>query len=379
MASELTERGALEPRAVEILTDRLLHELSYEELGEKYHCAPSTIHRWVHKWLAEKGRFELVDRRDGRMPAWVVGVDERLERALVTKTGIWRARVAHVSGAEAANADHYLGDPRAEAARAAHRAGDELHRALGEVAAEVLVNRLQRKSTVGVASGRGVAYSIDALAEQANRTALHGYDDVQVASLCGGVRVGSWASPDLRDLDADENALVLAAVLGVGRDAVTLMGPVTVDHDEAPSSGWSRVLNLALVGLGELSSGHHLLRERRHLGALAEPLARIARWQAREPRLVVAEIGHRLFPIRERGDLPTEFLAAIDQANRVVRAVPADALRQAHEVILVAAGAQKLNALVHLVTGRLPEAPIDRRNLILVTDAWTAESILARV
>lgn len=372
----------LEEKALELATDVLLRRIPYRELKKKYFAAPSTLNRRLHAWLRE-GRFELVDRRDERTPARVVGIDEALERLLVRRTGIWRARVAHISGAEAATTDQYLGDPRAESTNMAFKAGDELHRALGQVAAEFLALRLQRGGTIGVAAGRGVAYTVDSLAQLKKRgsTWLEGYQNSHVVSLCGGARVGSWASPDLRDLDADENAFALATVLGLGRDARTLMGPATVDQGDPPQWDWAMVLHLALVGLGVLNTGHHLLRERARLGPLAEPLNRIADFQSRDPSLgrSVAEIGHRLYPLRERAELPPGFADAIDEVNTVVRALPSETLRQAREVVLLAGGAQKLHALAPLVTGRLPGAPIELRNLILVTDAWTAESILANL
>lgn len=369
--SENVEADDLERNAREIAARRLLDQVSYRDLAHHYGYAASTIHRRLTGWLRE-GRFELIDRHDGGAPR-LLGYDEELENALVRRTALWRARVAHVAGAEAATTDKYLGNPHDLDVQLAFKAADDLHRALGHAcASQVLVHQLRRGIRVGVTSGRGVAYTVDSLVDNAW---AGGFEGVHVVSLCGGAKVGSWQGKDRRSLDADENAFALAVALGVSEQHVTLMGDATDDgHPQ-----WDFVApHLILTGLGCLNTGHHLLRPRARLGPMAAPLSRIERAQAADEhiRFAVAEICHRLFPVRE--DLPPGLLLAIEEVNSLVPAAPTEILKNAEVTILVAGGAQKLDTLSRLVAGQTA-APIDLRNLILVTDAWTAQQLLVRV
>jgi hypothetical protein len=54
-------------------------------------------------------------------------------------------------------------------------------------------------------------------------------------------------------------------------------------------------------------------------------------------------------------------------------------IKNAGETVLIAGGKQKVDALFGLLTGEYPQAPIDEKNLTLVTDAWTAETIIQRI
>ena len=368
---ENIEEDDLERNAREIATKRLLDQVSYRDLAHHYGYAPSTIHRRLTGWLRD-GRFELVDRVDSGAPR-LLGYDEDLENALVRRTTLWRARVAHVAGAEAATTDKYLDNPQERDVQLAFKAADDLHRALGHACAtQVLVHQLRRGLRVGVTSGRGVAYAVDSLVDH---PWAGGFEGVHVVSLCGGAKVGSWRGKDRRSLDADENAFALAVALGVPEEHVTLMG----DASEQGQPKWDFVApHLIIAGLGCLNTGHHLLRPRARLGPIAAPLSRIERAQAMDPRLrfALAEICHRLFPVRE--DLPPHLLEAIEEVNSLVRAAPPEVIKRAEVTILVAGGAQKLDALARLLGGHTP-APVDIRNLILVTDAWTAQQLLARV
>jgi len=57
---------------------------------------------------------------------------------------------------------------------------------------------------------------------------------------------------------------------------------------------------------------------------------------------------------------------------------PRKTLESAEEVILVAGGAQKEEALYHFVMGNCRDAPIDPARVTLITDSWTADRILER-
>lgn len=377
----------LDANALAIATELLLRRVegrrvSLRELAKQYHTTASTLHRRLAKW-AEERRFELVDRLDGGTTARALGRDSGLEQRLVEGTKLLRARVVRISGAEAAYTEEYLEDPGAQCALKAYRAGDALHRTLAEETAKYFFEHLRRDMTIGLASGRGVGFTIERLRElvENNPPWTRGNDSIRLVSLCGGARVGTWATPTDRDLDADENVFVLATALNVPQDNVSYMGGwISMDRDRPEQELPRYELDLALIGLGQLNTRHHFFHHygELQLGAVKEPLQRIKHWQSNNPALLhrVGEIGHRVFPVGGTEGLPEDLLEAIQEINKFIRAVPGETIGQAREAILVAAGAQKATVLSQLAKGMWSEAPIDPRGLTLITDAWTAEEIL---
>lgn len=140
---------------------------------------------------------------------------------------------------------------------------------------------------------------------------------------------------------------------------------------------------MALVGLEVLNTRHQFFLhhdQNVQLGAIAPYIKTLKELQSGDPALLdsVAGIAHHLFATGQR-EYPDRLLEAVDGINREVLVVPPERVRTADEVIMVAGGAQKLNALVDLLDGRCPGAPVDLDNLTLVTDAWTAEQVLERL
>lgn len=375
----------LENSALEITREYLLKRTHLAVLGQQYHAAPSTVHRRINKWLSE-GRFELVDKSDHQAVSRVIEVDTELEEKLVQKTKIWQARIVKVSGTEKAYTEQYMETAGNQYTQMAWRAGDELHESLGEVAAELILNRLKRNMTIGLSSGRGVGFATMKLGEIAQKmpSRVNGFENTRIISMCGGAHVGTWSIPSHRPLDADENVFALASILKVPvNNLVYNDGPTSIDpEDHRLMPDFKHDLDLAVIGLGQLNTGHHFFRyiDTAQLRAVAEPLHRIKSWQAGNPVLVekVAEIVHRLYPIGDQ-DMPAEFLAAVREINRSMNAIPPEKIKNAREVILIAGDRQKLNALYELLSGGCPEAPITKSNLTLVTDSWTASTVLQRM
>lgn len=371
----------LDKQALEIARKHLLENVSFEELGRLYYVAPSTVHRRLARWLAED-RFELKDKLGERKTAFVSRKDDELGEALARKTGIWRARVIRVAGVDLAYSGEYLANPASPSAQAAYRASDELHRCLGEAAAELILNNLHKNMTIGLSSGRGVGFAIEKMGEIAHRTPswASGYESIRVVSLCGGAHVGMWESTNSRDFDADENVFALAALLKIPRNNISYMtGPVSVDPKNNQFTAQVTNLDMAVLGLGQLNTQHHYLRDYNELQlkAMSEPIREIISWQSGHPELLdsVAEIVLRLYPVGGE-TLSREFLAIIEETNKTILAIPADKIKNAGEIILIAGGRQKLNAIEGILTGKCSSAPIEKRNLTLVTDSWTAETIL---
>ena len=142
-------------------------------------------------------------------------------------------------------------------------------------------------------------------------------------------------------------------------------------------------LELALVGMGVLNTRnqfyvHH--DQNVQIGAITGYIEPIKALQAEDASLLdsVASIGHYLFPVGVR-DYPDELLTAVSGINDAIVTVPPERIKTTIEVVMLAGGAQKVTALVDLLTSQCPGTPIDLDNLTLVTDAWTARQVLERV
>ena len=377
----------LDGQALEIASKYLLDRWTLKQLSSKYHRSPATLHRRLTKWL-DSGRFELTDTRTEESVPRVVGINDRLSDALSGRTHIWRAHVAVIDGVGDAYSGNYLMPNDSAEAQRAFEAHDRLHLALGQVASSYFASRLRRGMTIGVSSGRGVGFLVMGLADIAEERPflLRGYQSIRIESLCGGARVGAWAVPTVRALDADENVFQLSSMLGVPRSGVTYMrgwisGERRPDMERDASAG--PPLDMALVGLEVLNTRHQFFLhhdQNVQLGAIAPYIETLKELQSGDDTLLdsVAGIAHHFFTTGQH-EYQNRLVQAVDGINEEVLVVLPERIRTAAEVIMVAGGAQKLNALVDLLGGRCPDAPVDLDNLTLITDAWTAERVLERL
>jgi DNA-binding transcriptional regulator LsrR (DeoR family) len=159
-----------------------------------------------------------------------------------------------------------------------------------------------------------------------------------------------------------------------------MSGPISMDsNSHQPEINPKFSLDMVVIGLGQLNTQHHYLRDYNdlQLKEMSEPIRRIIEWQTKNPELrdSVAEIVLRLYPTANKS-LPLEFLETIRETNNSVLAITPEKIKNAGEVILIAGGRQTVNALRGLLLREYPDAPVERRNLTLVTDSWTAETIL---
>ena len=376
----------LDGEALEIATRYLLDRWTLKQLASRYHRSPATLHRRLAKWL-DDGRFELVDTSAAEATPRVVGIEERLSEILSARTHIWRAHVAVVEGVGDAYSDDYLMPDGSAEANRAFEGHDRLHQALGQAASSYFATRLRRGMTIGVSSGRGVGFLIMGLAvlAQERPSLLRGYQSIRIESLCGGARVGAWAVPTVRALDADENVFQLSSILGVPRSGVTYMrGWISGERrPEAGDASMGSPLDMGLVGLEVLNTRHQFFLhhdQNVQLGAIAPYIETLKELQSEDDTLLdsVAGIAHHFFATGQR-EYPDHLLEAVEGINREVLVVPPERIHTAAEVIMVAGGAQKLNALVDLVGGQCQGAPVDLDNLTVITDAWTAERVLERL
>ncbi|MDD5191002.1 MAG: sugar-binding domain-containing protein [Dehalococcoidales bacterium] len=375
------EKIDLEKAAPEIARKRLLKNMSYRALGAEYYVSPATIHRRLASWLA-LNRFELQDTLAGQSNAHISIQDDELGERLARKTGIWRARVVQITSVESACRPPSTEKPDIEASKAS----DELHRCLGEVAAELMLHNLRKNMSIGLSSGRGVGFAIEKLAEKVKKTPswVSGYENIRLVSLCGGAHVGMWEFTHSRDFDADENVFALSAVLKTPRRNISYMtGPISMPKNDRQSfKGFKFNLDMAIIGLGQLNAQHQYFRDAAalQLKEMSEPVRRLIENQSRNPQQLdsVAEIVLRLYPAGN-SELTDEVRSIIDAANNSLLAVHPEKIKKSGEIILIAGGQQKVDALYGVLTGNYPQAPIDKKNLTLVTDAWTAKNILGRI
>lgn len=377
----------LDGEALEIATRYLLEKRTLKQLAAEYHRSPATLHRRLAKWL-DDGRFELSDTYAGHSTPRVVGIDDRLSAELSRRSKIWRAHVAVVEGVTDAHSGDYLQPDQSAVAHRADEAHDRLHQALGQVASTFFATRLRRGMTVGVSSGRGVGFLVMALADLARDKPflLRGYQSIRIESLCGGARVGAWAVPTVRALDADENVFQLSSILEVPRGNVAYMrGWISGERrdDVAITDAGGPPLDMALVGLEVLNTRHQFFLhhdQNVQLGAIAPYIETIKELQTDDPTLLdsVAGIAHHFFVTGQR-EYPESLIQAVAGINDEVLVVTPQRIETAAEVIMVTGGAQKVNTLVELLEGRCADAPVELDNLTLFTDSWTAEQALERL
>lgn len=375
----------VEKVALEIASKHLLKNTSFRELGHTYYASPSTIHRRLTKWLKED-RFELRDKFAGKISAFISAQENELGELLARKTGIWRARVVRVSGVEEAYKYQSSEKPESVDSIAAQKASDELHRCLGEITAGLILNSLHKNMTIGVASGRGVGFTIEKLGEIVKQTPswISGYESIRLVSLCGGTHVGIRELEHSRDFDADENIFSLSAILKTPRHNVSFMtGPISTDKINSKTVDVNKIpLDMIIIGAGQLNTQHHYFHDHDslQLKSMSVPIRRLIEMQVQHHGLLgsIAEIVLRLYPA-VNSNLSPDILDIIGETNSNILAVSPERIRNAGEIILVAGGRQKLDVLYGLLTGRYPDAPIDKKNLTLITDAWTAENILQMI
>ena len=370
----------VEQSALDIARRNRLEGTSLKKLSQEFNMGVTTLHRKLARWI-KQDRFELIDRWSS--PTLDVPTDEPLGESLAQETSIRRARVADVTGVEAAYGPDYRQSADSYRGQAAYEAGDKLHLALADVAARLLLNKMRPNMAIGLASGRGVAFTVQRLEEltKDRPSWISGYQGVEIFSLSGGSWMGSWWISFNRPLDADANVFHLGTILQVPPSNRTYKGSWLVRDALPGQPSYEDVhLDLVIAGIGQLDTGHHFLRPDAalQLESMSDALTRIKEFQEIDQhRAVIAEICHILFH-GGTGQPPEEVAEIMARLNSSISTAPKKILQDADEVLLVAGGAQKEEALYNFVKGHCTDAPIDPGRVTLITDAWTARRILER-
>ena len=189
-------------------------QLTYGQIGETLARAGHDVRgeRDVRLLLnrARDAHRQLVMVRAEELSATAPPVDEELSRRLADQFHIPVAIVARTGNLGSKT----TGDD-------AHQDNDDLHRQLGAVAARHLLAVLRDRDHVGVGAGRGTAFTIDALRPLVEGRRPQG---LRIVSLIGAANVVQTWGGFPENLEADNNAGKLAAILGLDPAAVVPVG-----------------------------------------------------------------------------------------------------------------------------------------------------------
>lgn len=352
-----------------------------KRLAKKYGRAEAVISRAVGKAF-ETG---LVEIRSLEPPLEDAPRVPQLERELLS--GFAQLQKAVVI-------DEPDGAPRerSEALR-----GDRVHRRLGQAAAALLADGalLRRGDVIGLGSGRGVYYTVDAM----RRFPHLQIEDVTLMSLTGAAFPEAHSEHLNVLLDADIHVALLAMRFTHPVLLRTISHPIAHDNEPEvrrrtwldPAEYEKRLPTHALVGVGVLEGSHRFFKavaqgggaDPGMLAPIFEPLQELVRLadavrSTEPPYCPVADVCNRLFFVAP----PARHAVTTSQRLRIERAIEAvnerlltihqDQLEKIENVVLVAGTRRKALAIRRL---------LDNRSLkvrILCTDATAAREILAQ-
>jgi DNA-binding transcriptional regulator LsrR (DeoR family) len=357
--------------------------LSRQQIARATGKSLQTIARLL-KAGRERSLWRLVVQPEGQI-ADLAPLNEELADQIRRDTEIPNTLVVKISEVDDAYTTDYL-SPIEEKWKKAFSASDSLHNQLGKSAARYFLDRIRNKFVVGVSSGRGVMYTATAVCDLIERGMKPPKElqDLCILALSGGSKVTPWANQkDL--LDADSAAFELAKGLTDPRENVVYIpGPFSADNPELYLRDLNSALeeagrmDIAILGLGVLNSGHSLFRlPPSQTRPIQKQLDILRQEQTNNSELLtcLADIGLRLF-WAGNGKAPEPVASAIEAINSHLVTVSEAALKRTREIILVAAGHQKLPALRTLCYEEELKIPIRTESLTLVTDEWTAKKLL---
>lgn len=322
--------------------------------------------------LINQARSRGVIQLSLRVYGPTAAVDPELSRRLADKANLPDAVVA---------ATGKLGSDKHERSV---KASDEIHSILGRLAVRPFLRALRPGDRVGVGSGRGVGFTIDTI--RLEQPILESYSNCQVLSLVGGMTRVPWSgSPE--NLDADNNAGKLGATLGGANvnwaNVTTVQLPTFLSSErdrivraEAPhlmgNPSGPPFLDVCLLGLGVLSSEHHLLR-----GSEPQPRAVHSELAGLRDEVIpycpapVIDVCERFWPGQVDDERRSRVEELVGRLNDRVVSAPAEELSRVRERIFVAGTAQKYQAVKACLI-----APGVVRPTVLVTDEATARRLL---
>jgi DNA-binding transcriptional regulator LsrR (DeoR family) len=262
---------------------------------------------------------------------------------------------------------------------------DDLHSQIAKRAAWHLWRCLRDRDVIGVGSGRGVGFTIQALKNICS-TQNRRISDVEIFSLCGGrLFRPMWRME--RSPDADHSAMELGTLLQVTNNCINLVqlplvldqareimarvAPYLLEDTPEPPS-----LDIAIFGLGVLSKQDHYLLSHPTTQPIQQELAHLKEHVLPLCPSAVVDVCSRFWVWS--GALPLELerkaKEIVETLNGKMVAIAPTKLNRAREKILVAGGSQKYEGLLAFL--REGEDQIGVRVTTLVTDEETARKLV---
>jgi DNA-binding transcriptional regulator LsrR (DeoR family) len=316
--------------------------------------------------------------------------NKKLENKFDESCFVKKVVVVECKDVSEAQSPQYKSADKREQEKAA-LASDLLHLQLSIEAAKYLVPKFRDQDSIGIGSGRAAVYAAYFSSKSPDVLKL---EDPRIFSLSGGVRDVRWSTGhDVRlsnlpySVDADIGVTILADASKIEKKnqhlaylPVSLPDPIAAMQAVAPHLiSQDTHLNIAILGLGALSSRHHYYAHPGpELAEIKEEIEKIKQIQNKDPDRVfdgIGEICHYLFWCGE-DENACEIKEILQRINSKIIAIRKETLKNTRETFLIAGGAQKLAILEKILTREYPDIPVTPRYTTLITDNWTALQLI---
>jgi DNA-binding transcriptional regulator LsrR (DeoR family) len=317
--SKRSDRPISDLQKIDITVKHLKHRTAQAQLAKEYRVSPSTISRIVDEVLNDGWVVLSVKRK------YTHRVNERPD--LVEKI---KQRYHGIENVYVLDAPEREGDYATWS--------DEVHQVLGSYLGRThLRPAICSEDSIGVSSGRGVYYTIEAIYADLIRA-----EDVTILSLTGSFENRAHGLHEPAIMDGDTNAALLA--LGFGRMVrlQTVGRGVVVEPTEQRPAWFSDPPKRALVGLGVLERTNRILLQSPTLRALNEALNEL----------------HRL--VQE--DCDGNYIPCADMCNCLIWVPPPKDMVVKNEL--------EIRKLIELINTRLCVIPFEQ--LLKVRSCWIA-------
>lgn len=313
---------------------------------------------------------------------------DKLSAALGVPAFVLPVARAPIIAIPACSDDPRANDEEMASCKAFH--SDWVHYQLGRAMSLLLRGRIRDNDRIGVSSGRGVRYTINALAPGSTDSMR-----VTLMSLTGALQMRAHSLHSVI-MDGDQNVAALATHFK--QEVSVRMAGCNIAEEEA--TPWFeqpevRGPNKVLVGIGILEGGNRFCAQesRGGLRKRPEPLdsvetvkalfdrleLAVAKYKDRggESSCLVADVANYFYVVEPTEPLPVELSALVEEIRALVndingrlKRISPERMRQAEAAWVVAGTAEKALAIHSLL--KLKLFPVD----CLVTDSFAAEKLL---
>lgn len=374
-------------RAISIATKFYIERMTKEQIAEDEGLSVSSVRRWLRfsqRIKVVKMKYEVVSETEEKP-----SLNHQLAGELMELYNLINCIVVDNAG----YSEPFQG-----------RKDDKLHRLLARALALVARSIIRSGDLFGVVGGRATNDFAMALADP--EMPLMNQNHVRIVSLGGNVN--TMAAETKMPIDADDVAYKLSRAFKdaeVKRLALPVAVPIETKkafvnngqgqaispdkwvEEEKTKQREERVLipNILLLGIGALCENHRFLHlDDYEMAPIKEPLTdlivEMKKCEKKYKYCPVGDIGYRLFFIRppdgsHNNEFEKKIKQLVEKLNAHIMAICEDQIRMVDNVIAVAGGPNKTNAIYEILKGG-----VDGRRLIsmLCTDNMTAEALIKR-